>query len=191
MAREVVENYVACNHLAENRQEATEWLAARTLKERLRFGFSETLNSFPESEKPGLRGMFDLFSSELHTNHLTVTNVRFREPIGHNLYLSGCYLPNITVGIHTTCVLLALNHLERLGAWYEAVPGVQGICSQAIVEKLRDELATTTEQLKTSAEQSQQAIDDAEWADNLSQQEIGIAESIRNQFDAGNSNSSE
>ena len=184
MVRDVLENYAACNYLANNRQEATAWIDASSLRDRRGFRFSRMVKSFNDTEQTALKSLFDLFSGEAHTNHLTVSYVRFRSPAGHNFYLSGCFTPNIMVGIHRACFELLLDHLDRMCGWYHAVPGVSETCTPELLEGLQHELSEVIEQLKIRAEQAQEEVNVAEHADDLSQDELRFMESIRDQFDA-------
>ena len=115
----------------------------------------------PQPSRTALKGMYDLFSVEAHTNHLTVSYVRFRSPAGYNFYLSGCYNPNVMVGIHTTCLGLLLDHLDKMCEWYQANVAFADMCPPSTIESLHNELAKVTEQLETQAEHAQHEIEGA------------------------------
>ena len=46
MARDLLETYVTCHQLAENRGLTSDWINATTIRERRKFGFSQALKSF-------------------------------------------------------------------------------------------------------------------------------------------------
>ena len=183
MVRDVVENFVAYNYLANNQGIVGAWLEARTHAERLKFGFTRMVKSFPASDEEGLRVLYDTFSGEAHTNHLAVSYVRFRLPFGYNFYLSGCYIPNILAAILEACCMMSLEHLENMRRWQGDTPGFQGACSLEASSSLRQEMESAVILLRTEAANAYQDIQATERADNLSNEEITFIEALKVHLD--------
>ncbi len=175
MARDLLETYVICHQLAEDQGLASEWIDATTIRERRKFGFSQALKSFDEETRLSLQDIYNLFSSDVHANHLTVSYVRFRNPIGINFYLSGCNSPNFLAAIASHCCQFSFSQLENLCNWYHEVPAVLAVCPSDFA-KFQEDLNFAIHTLRDRAEIAEEQLSTSEKALNLSQEEIKLAE---------------
>ena len=124
--------------------------------------------------------LYNLFSGDVHANHLTVSYVRFRNPIGVNFYLSGCNAQNFLAAVAGHCRQFSFYQLENLCNWYHEVPAVSAVCSSDLAE-FQEELNLAIDKLCDREKVAAEELSTKEKAHNLSQEEINLADWLRRQ----------
>lgn len=189
MARDAVEVYAACHFLHENKLLVEQWISASTFQERRRFWFSKLLNSFEEGEREALKGIHDTLSNEVHANHLAVTYVRSRVPVGINYYQNGCYLPGIASTLLGSLLAVSLQHLDWMRYSYYEIIDLTDICSGEILLNLRRERTILDERLRRFVKRADRSIAAREKAGNLSNEELELMEDLVEFVESRNSDS--
>ena len=92
------------------------------------------LKSFDADTRSALQDIYNLFSGDVHANHLTVSYVRLRNPIGVNFYLSGCNSPNFLAAVAGHCCQFSFHQLENLCNWCHEMPAVSAFCPSDLAE---------------------------------------------------------